>query len=107
MTFHQLSRAIGFYLDVCCGFLGLVVIFVSLAARNDDNPLVLALGIQLATQLLGVVQFIIRLSSDVESYLGAMGRCLDYTLLKKEAALSCKKQISKAVIQAAPNKIMP
>ena len=50
MTFHTLSRALGFYLDIISGFLVVAVIFTSLAVRNDDNPLTLALAIQLVTQ---------------------------------------------------------
>lgn len=49
MTFHELGRAIGFYLDLISGFLVVTVVFICLAVRNDDNPLVLALGIQLVT----------------------------------------------------------
>ena len=47
MTFHELNRAIGFYLDVIGFFLVLSVYFIALAVRNDDNPLLLALAIQL------------------------------------------------------------
>ena len=65
MTFFQLSRAIGFYIDLVSGFLVLSVVFVSLAVRTDDIPLLLALGIQLVTQLLSDLQFEIRLSSDI------------------------------------------
>lgn len=49
MTFHQLSRAIAFYLDVISGFLVVAVVYISLAVRNDDNPLILALAIQLVS----------------------------------------------------------
>ena len=45
MTFHELSRAIGFYLDLISGFLVISVVFVSLFVRNEENPLLLALGI--------------------------------------------------------------
>ena len=72
MTYHELGRAIGFYLDVISGFLVVSVVFVSLAVRNDDNPLLLSLAIQLVTQLLAVFQFVTRISSDIESYFSAV-----------------------------------
>ena len=48
-TFHDLSRAIAFYLDILSGVLVISAVFVSLLVRTDENPLVLALGIQLVT----------------------------------------------------------
>ena len=74
MTFHTLSRALDFYLDVISGFLVIAVVFISLAVRNDDNPLTLALAIQLVSQILAAFQFVTRLSSDIESYLSAVAR---------------------------------
>lgn len=49
MTFHELSRAIGFYLDAISGFLVVSVVFVSIGVRTDDNPVLLGLVIQLVT----------------------------------------------------------
>ena len=87
MTFHTLSRALGFYLDVISGFLVIAVVFISLAVRNEDNPLTLALAIQLVSQILAAFQFVTRLSSDIESYLSAVARSLEYTRLKSEPSL--------------------
>ena len=92
MTFHELSRAIGFYLHAMGALLGVAVYFISLAVRNEDNPLLLALGIQLVTQFIAPLQFVIRLSSDLESYLSAMSRCLEYTRLKTESPLKLPQQ---------------
>ena len=71
------------------------VVFVSLAVRNDDNPLLLSLAIQLVTQLLAVFQFVTRISSDIESYFSAVARCLEYSRLESEAPLITKRKNEK------------
>ena len=78
MTYRALNRAIGFYLSLLGGLLAVAVYFTSVAVRNEENPLLLALGIQLATQVISVLQYVVRLSSHIESYLSAVARCLEY-----------------------------
>ena len=61
--------------------------FLCFAVRNDDNPLVLALAIQLVNSLVGVFQFVVRISADIENYMNAISRGLEYSRLPIEAPL--------------------
>ena len=47
----------------------------------------LALAIQLVNSLVGVFQFVVRISADIENYMNAISRCLEYSRLPTEPAL--------------------
>ena len=87
MTFHLISRALGYYLDQTSIFFVVSFTFLCFAVRNDDNPLVLALAIQLINSVVGIIQFVVRISADIENYLNAISRCLEYSRLPTEPAL--------------------
>lgn len=91
MTFHQLGRALGYYLDQASVLLVISYIFLCYGVRNDDNPLILALTIQLVNSLIGIFQFVIRISADIENYMNAISRCLEYARLPTEATLRYQK----------------
>ena len=82
MTFVHLTRTLGFVLDMTSIFLVVSYILMCFGVRNDDNPLLLALTIQLVNTLIGIFQFVIRISSDLENYMNAISRCLEYTRLE-------------------------
>ncbi len=54
LTFNHLSRALGFYLESISIFFIIAWSFLSFAFRNNDNPLLLALTLQLVHGLLGI-----------------------------------------------------
>ena len=81
--------------------------FLCFAVRNDDNPLLLALTIQLANSLVGIFQFVIRISSDLENYMNAISRCLEYSRLPTEAILSQENRKKKTKKIGGDLKIRP
>ena len=64
-TFHVVVRAFGFYLDLLSLILIVGIVFAAFGARDSTNPLILALVIQLANDMLGSFQFAVRISSDL------------------------------------------
>lgn len=86
-TFHIVVRSFGFYLDLLSLVLVSGSVFMAFAVRSSHNVLLLALAMQLVNDLLGNFQFAVRISSDLESYMTSINRCLDYTHIHQEAPL--------------------
>ena len=80
-------RAFGYYLDLLSLVLVAGCVFAAFLVRSEDNVMLLALSMQLVIDLLGSFQFAVRISSDLESYMTSINRCLDYTHIDQEAAL--------------------
>ena len=92
MTFQQLSRSLAFYLDAISLFLATTWTFLCFLVRYEIDPLLLALTIQLVNGILVTFSFAIRMSSDIENYMNAISRCLEYERLPSEAPLSHDKK---------------
>ncbi len=66
--------------------------FVAFAVRTPSNVLLLALAIQIINSLLAYLQFMTRMSSDLENYLSSAVRCMEYTKLPVEPPLTLNSE---------------
>ncbi|KAJ1983815.1 hypothetical protein H4R34_001058 [Dimargaris verticillata] len=78
------SRWLGFRLDMLSfGFLA-VASFATVAVRSTADPSMVGLGLSYVLQLLGMVQWLIRQTTEVEIHFVAVERMLAYAHLPKE-----------------------
>ncbi len=96
-TFHIMMRTFTLSLDILSASVIFICLFFSFAIRSSSNVLLLAMAIQMANDLMGTFQTSIRLSSDLQSYMANINRCLQYTRAIPEAPLSTYKKERKIV----------
>uniref|UniRef100_A0A4W2HUP1 Multidrug resistance-associated protein 4 n=1 Tax=Bos indicus x Bos taurus TaxID=30522 RepID=A0A4W2HUP1_BOBOX len=79
------SRWLAVYLDVICAIFVTVVAFVSLVLAENLTPGQVGLVLSLALTLMGMFQWCIRQSIEVENLMISVERVTEYTNLKQEA----------------------
>ena len=107
-TVQVIARSLAFYLDIVVNLLIAGWVLLCFLVRDQVDPLLLALTIQLVIGILNTFQFSVRLSSDLENYMNAISRCLDYSRLPLEATLIIEEPKSQAhAVKLKARKIKP
>lgn len=83
-----MTRTFTLSLDILSAAVIIFSLFTAFFVRTKENVLLLAMAIQMANDLMGTFQTSIRLSSDLQSYMANINRCLQYTRAIPEAPLS-------------------
>jgi len=89
MSFQYISRWLGVRLDFFSAFFIILVAFISVAIGDTINPGTVGLLLSYAMLLMGLFQYAVLTSSDLENQLTSAERVIEYTKLEQEAAPHC------------------
>ena len=86
-TLYLLTNTFAFFLDTIASMICVVCIYTAFLCRTESNALLLALIIQLLTDIAFQISNLTRFSSVLETYFMSVARCFEYRNLKEEGPL--------------------
>jgi len=94
--FLSLSKAFGFWLNICCMFYIIIVIFSLLLISDATNGRYVGLTVTQAIVMTGIFQWVMRYTADLENQMTSVERVLEYSDIPQESTF-----------KTAPNKLLP